>query len=310
MLIRETLTLEQTISLLNGNVVGMFPYMVLSNDSFYSKLYDLCLGYYTARSGEKTISITYERFKTLIAENPTINKTAEQLIGELIRNKFIEKWERVYSVLISEQYNALNNRDYTETKTANNQDKSTYNTTKGKIGNNSDTITFDNVNSKTATNSDVTTFDTNVEDDGKTGSHETTTRNTSTDDDVYGFNSTSPVGDSASTEELSQTIIGDANKNTTHNIQKKTGTESKEFGIDESISKTGTDTREINIDETETHTGTDTKDYTINENIIRRGRDGSGAELVELELNLRNSQIFFDIIYSDIDSIATLQIYI
>lgn len=278
MKLRETLTKQQTIDLLSGNVVGIFPSMILSEDVFYGKLYELCLGYYTARSGEKTISMTYERFISLIEETPEINKTPEELIGALIRGKFLDKWNRVYDVLITSQYDALNNRESTEDKTGNNQNKDTHNTTKAKQG----------------TNSDITTYDTNVEDNGKTGTSETTTRNVEDANDVYGFNSSSSVGDTYSNETTSETIVGEADKNTSHNIQTKTGTENKQFGIDES----------------ETHTGTDTTDITISEKLVKSGRDGSGAELITEELNLRNTQLFFDIIYADIDSIATLQIYI
>lgn len=278
MKLQETLTKQQTIDLLSGNVVGIFPSMILSTDVFYGKLYELCLGYYTARSGEKTISMTYERFISLIKEQPEINKTPEELIGNLIRAKFLEKWNRIYDVLISSQYDALNNRESVEDKTGNNQNKDTHNTTKAKQGN----------------NSDITTYDTNVEDNGRTGTSETTTRDVVDANDVYGFNSPSPVGDTHSNETTTETIVGEADKNTSHNIQTKTGTENKQFGIDES----------------ETHTGTDTTDITISEKLVKSGRDGSGAELITEELNLRNTQLFFDIIYADIDSITTLQIYI
>lgn len=278
MKLRETLTKQQMIDMLGGNVVGIFPSMVLSTDVFYDKLYELCLGYYTVRSGEKTISMTYERFISLVNENPEIDKTPEEFIGTLIRGKFIDKWNRVYDVLITSQYDALNNREITEDKTGNNQNTDTHNTTKGKQG----------------TNSDITTFDTNVEDNGKVGTSETTTRKIEDANDVYGFNSTSHVGDTYSSENTSETVVGEAEKNTSHNLKTKTGTEDKQFSINES----------------ETYTGTDTTDIIISEKFVKSGRDGSGAELITEELNLRNTQLFFDIIYADIDSIATLQIYI
>lgn len=274
----ETLTTGQIIKMFRGEVVGFFPYMILSNDKFYSKLYDLCFGYYMQRSGEKTISLTYERLLQLANEKYTITETAESLIGKLIRGKFIEKWNRVYDVLISEQYNALQNQDFTEKKTGNNQNIDTYNSTKAKQG----------------TNTDTTTYDTNVEDNGKRGTSETTTRSVEDSNDVYGFNSSTPVGDTLSNETTSETIVGEADKNTSHNIQTKKGTEAKQFGINES----------------ENHTGADTTDISIDENVNRSGRNVSGAELINEELNLRNTQLFFDIIYSDIDSIATLKIYI
>lgn len=274
----ETLTHGQIIKMFNGDVVGIFPSMILSNDKFYSKLYDLCFGYYMQRSGEKTISLTYERLLQLANEKYTLTETAESLIGKLIRGKFIEKWNRVYDVLISEQYNALQNQDFTEKKTGNNQNIDTYNSTKAKQG----------------TNTDTTTYDTNVEDNGKRGTSETTTRSVEDSNDVYGFNSSTPVGDTLSNETTSETIVGEADKNTSHNIQTKTGTEAKQFGINES----------------EKHTGSDTTDISIDENLNRSGRNVSGAELINEELNLRNTQLFFDIIYSDIDSITTLKIYI
>lgn len=278
MILMETLSLDDKIRLFSGDVVGIFPTMILSNDKYYNMLYDICFGYYNARSGNKTISATYKRIKEIVEQNNSINENAEELIGKLIRGKFIDKWNRVYDVLLFEQYNALDNYTLNEHKVGNNKDTDTYNNSKAKIGN----------------NTDVTEYDTNITDDGKTGTYETTTRNVDTDDNVYGFNSASPVGDSTSNENATETLIADANKNTTHNTQIKTGTDSKTFGINE----------------TETKTGTDTTDRSINETVTKSGRDGSGAKLVMEELDLRNQKLFFDIIYADIDSIATLQIYI
>ena len=230
------------------------------------------------RSGEKTISPTYTKFISIISENPDIEKTPEELMGKLIRGKFNDKWNRVYNALISEQYNPLNNYDVTEHKTGNNQNTDTYNTTKGTKGKNTDT----------------TTYDTNVEDNGNTGTHETITRNINEDNSVYGYNSNVAVDDNKSVETTNETTVGDKEKNTSHNIQIKTGTESKVYDVSEDV----------------THTGTDTEDISIDETLNKTGRDNSGASLIEEELNLRNKQIFFDIIYSDIDSITTLSIYI
>lgn len=274
----ETLTIQQKLNMLNGSVVGIFPSMILPEDIFHSILEDLCLGYYTARSGEKTISVTYEKIIDITNMSDEITDSPETIIGKLIRGKYLDKWNRIYNVLIQNEYNPLENSKITERKTGNNKNTDTYNTVKGKQGNNSDT----------------TTFDTNVEDDGKTGTKETTTRTTNDTEDVYGFNSVNSVHDTKGTESVNEIVTSKPEDNTTYNIQKKTGTESKVFGISES----------------ETHTGTDSKDIVINETFDRSGRNESGASLITEELDLRNKQIFFDIIYSDIDSIATLPIYI
>ena len=230
--------------------------------------------------------------------------------GSICSRKFTDKWNRIYDALIDSQYNILFDKEYTEDKTGNNQNKDTHNTTKAKEGNNTDVMTYDTNSGKQGTNTNTTTFDTNVEDNGNTGTSEITTRNVSDENNVYGFNSSNAVGDTNSTETTTETVVGDADKNTSHNLQTKTGTESKEFGIDETITKTGTDSRTLGISESETYTGTDTKDITISEKIVRSGRDGSGAELITEELNLRNTQLFFDIVFEDIDSVTTLQIYI
>lgn len=277
MKLKDTITPQQTVDLFNGEVVGFFPYLVLSSDSFYKHLYELCLNYYTSRSAEKTISPVFDRIINLHKEG-NLSKSVEQIIGEMIRGKFIEKWERVYSVLVTEQYDALHNKDYTDTKEANNRDVDTYNSNKNRNGTNTDTVTFD----------------TTVVDDGKVGTKETTTRTSSDTNSIYGFNSIEPVGDSNSSEDITETVVGDANDNTTHNSRTRTGTETKDYTLGES----------------EAHTGTDTKDITIDETVKKVGRDVSAAELIEAELNLRNSTIFFDVVYKDIDSILTLKIYV
>lgn len=163
----------------------------------------------------------------------------------ILRPKFLEKWKRIYKALIEEQYNPLKDYDITETK----------------VGTNTNTITYGS----------------NVETDGNVATKETTTRSVESADDIYGFNSTAPVGDSTSNTTENETIVGNADDNTTHTNQ----------------SKTGSDTKELSINDTNTISG----------------RKVSGADLIEKELNLRNKQIFFDIIYKDIDSVLTLQIY-
>lgn len=272
----ETLTSQQKNDLLLGNAVGFFPYLVLSNDEYYDKLYDLCLGYYTLRSGEKTISPFYDKLLSNVSS--VDGKSVEEIIGSFIRSKFIDKWNRIYEALVKSQYNVLDDRDFTETKTGTNQNKDTHNIT----------------DTKSANNADTTIYDTNIEDNGKVGVHEVLIRNNENKNDVYGYNANYPVGDDVSNELVNEINISDKEKNTTFNSQKKNGTDTINHTVDESVTKTGTDTTDI----------------TINETIKNSGREISGSKLISDELNLRNTQIFFDIIYADIDSIIALAIYI
>ena len=242
----ETLTKQDKIDLMTGGIVGIFPTMILSTDSFYSSLSDICLGYYTARSGEKTISPTYDKFREFIEEESITETTAEALMGKLIRGKYIDKWNRIYTALVASDYSVLDEKTFNETKKGNNSDKITY-----------DTVT---------------------KDDGKTATNETTTRNSDDDNGVFGFNSNSPVGSDTNSSTSIETTIGEADKNTNEN--------------------------------TRTKTGSDTKNITIDESIDRKGRETSAAKLIGDEINLRDRQNFFDIVYSDIDDIATIKIYI
>lgn len=278
----ETVTEANIKKLYDGESIGFFPYMILEDDDFYYLSTQLCQGYYFYHSAEKEISPIFNRlieyqlkFHLLL---PIATNSYDYKLGQLIRSTFIDKWKRVYNVLITEQYNPLNNSEHNETKSGTNSATETHTNSKSRLGNNSDTITYD----------------TEVEDNGQTGTHETVTRNADTQNDIYGFNSINPSGDTKSTEEISETTVGDSDKNTNHNTQTKTGTETKLFGLNE----------------TENNTGNNTSSANINESITKSGRDGSGASLIKEELNLRNTQIFFDIVYRDIDSIATLQIYI
>lgn len=246
MKIIETLTNQQKIDMLSGEIVGFFPSMIINTDTFFEMLPELCLGYYTYRSGEKIVSPTYEKIKSIVESDENSNMTLDQVLGRLIRNKYLDKWNRVYRALVEEQYNPAN--DYESTR------------------------------KRTGKNTDETLYDTTVEDNGNTSTNETITRNISNSDEIYGFNSEVAVPTEDSSEISSETTEAEADKNTTHNKQVKSGT----------------DTNTYNIDETSTITG----------------RNRNASSNIQRELELRNKQTFFDVIYGDIDSIVALSIYL
>ena len=246
MKIIETLTTQQKIDLFNGNTVSFFVNLFQSTDSFYSMLYDLCLGYYTQRSGEKEISETYNKILDIINDNSEITESSDDILSKIIRNKFIDKWNNIYNALYEQQYNILDG----------------YLRTNKKIANNTETMNYDN----------------NINETGNRGTNISTTTEDTSSNDVYGFNSNSPVGNDVNTGKKSETVIGNKDSNTYENDRNKTGTDTNKYNIDE--------TNETN------------------------GRDGSASDYLNKEINFRIKNIFFDIIYSDIDSITTLQIYI
>lgn len=253
MMMKDTLTLNDKKSLyVDKTQVGFFTTLFNSNDKFYSLAYEICFGYYTTRSAYKTVSPIYERIYEYLLDslevevfpNDVITQT-NILLGQFIRSKYIDKWTRIYSALFEQDYDVLKDYDYTEHKGAD--------------------------------NSNTTTYNTNVEDNGKVGTKETTVTNRSNNNDIYGFNSSNPVGDSSSDENSTETVTGNADENTTHNTKLKTGT--------------------------------DTEVFNSSEDITRTSRNNTGADLINSELNMRDTKIFFDIIYKDIDSIATIPLY-
>lgn len=243
MKILDTISETEKVSMYEGSSVGFFKTLFESGDDFFSLTPNLCLNYYVSNSGSKLISPAFKRL--IDAQNNNVISSYNDVLGRMIRTQFLDKWNRVFQILVEEQYNALQNKDYTEHKSADNTDTKTYNTS--------------------------------VVDDGNTGTHEVVTRDSNDNNNVYGVNSVVAVNDSevVSTEE--ETVVGDKDKNTSHNESIKTGTDTVNYGVDE--------------------------DKHIS------GRSVGGAELIREELDLRNSTTFMNIIFRDIDSVATLQIY-
>lgn len=256
MKIIETITTNQKTQLiLNDTPCGLFLNLFTENEPLYSLRTPLSTQFYLNRSGNKTTAVIFENVYNIIKENDTDNALTDDdiktqinsiIASNILRPKYIDKWKRIYQVLAEEQYNALYDEDFEENVTG----------------------------SKT----DTTTYDTEVENDGNVGTHEKRTYSGNTTNDVYGFNSSSPVGDSTSEDSNEEIVEGDATKNTSHNTQSKTGT--------------------------------DTKDGEYLESKTRRGRKATPSELLQMELDFRNKQTIMSIILKDVDEETTLKIYL
>lgn len=274
----ETLTPKQIIDMLNGTPVGIFPSMIYRNDVFYKYISSLCTEYYISHSGEKTISPAYDKIINYITETKSVKDSAADIIGKLVRNKFIDKWNKIYTVLIEDAYNPLDDRTF----------QSKINTIV------KEQSSSDESNVYTANNKDTTSYNNTLQRDGKFGSEEVRTRDGKNANDYYGFNSSSPVNDTESSYDDKETVTGNADKNTSKTLE----------------TKGGTDTLNSVKNETDKKNTKDITDTTNDRLISENGRTTSGAILVDAEIDMRKRQIFADIIYSDIDSITTLSIYI
>lgn len=135
----------------------------------------------------------------------------------------------------------------------------------------------DIVETKTGGNDDTITKNSITTEDGTVGTNQTITTNSTDNSDIYGFNSTSPIPTDVNTNETTETTIGSPQDNTTHNTQTVNGSDKK-----------------INI---------------FNESKTSKGRYDKASTLIMEEISLREKENFFNIIYKDIDSVVTLQIY-
>lgn len=235
----ETLTSQQITNIISGNSNELFDNIFSNEDDFYNLRGEMCLGYYFTRSGEKIIT---PMFSKLLELNP--NNTLE-ILGKHIRSRYIDNWNRIYNDLITTQYNPLNEMEYEE--------------------------------KKQGTNSDTTTYNTLNENETKSKFKTTTSTNEDNGNGVFGFNSDNPVKSDLYEGESREIVIGNADDNVDVSKNKRTGTDSKTFGI--------------------------------NETTTRKGRNDNASTLIDKELKLRQKYYFFDMVYKDIDKILVLQIY-
>ena len=239
MKLAETLTSQEITNIISGNSNELFDNIFSNEDEFNDLKGEMCLGYYFTRSGEKVITPIFSKFLEL---NPA---NALSILGKHIRSRYIDNWKRVYNALIVSNYDPLNEMDYEE--------------------------------ERLGTNSDTTTYNTLTEDETKSKFKTTTSTNDNNGEGVFGFNSDNPVKSDLYEGESREVVAGSADDNVDISKNKKTGTDSKTFGI--------------------------------NETITRKGRNDDASALIDKELKLRQKHYFFDIVYKDIDRILVLQIY-
>lgn len=237
----ETLDDSDYTKMFSGTPTALFSEIFVSSDIFYSKVGRACSEYYLNHSGNKNLSQFYE----ILYEKKSTTVNPENIIGKTIRSKFIDKWNKIYNLLDSQTYNVLDN----------------YSDTENVLRYNNETVTNrtdDTVGVKIAT--DITT-----------------TNSTETENNIYGFNSSTSVGDTSGNASGTTNVKGSKTGNTEDTTATKQVDGSKDT----------------------------TEDYTK----TKSGRDKSASELISEEIDFRNYRIFFNIVYADIDSIATMPLY-
>lgn len=325
----------------NGRV-GIFEgiYSAQSGAKYANLLGAMSTHYYLTRSGDKPVSKSYDRVIEILGVSDDFTE-ANTAIGRMAFTKFDAKWGKIFDALDID-YNVIDGYIKNKTHTGTDTDTTTYGKTLSKEGTNNDTITygktleksssdaieknFGKTVSKTGENESATVY-------GKTESESRTTQSetiTAVDsggaNDIYGFNSTAPVGADVDTNSSNTTVSQDPEKNKTDTNKtfggtdkinsSFTGSETHGGKDTESVTRSnsethgGSDTNSVEKSETETHGGSDQRDRSVNWSVEESGRNKDGAALVTGEIVMRSMYQFIDIVCADIDSIATMKIYL
>lgn len=275
----ETISNDERILVLDNkaDTVGVMPTMILSSDSFYKLSPEIGCELYM-NYGKRRTSVYYNSLLE-VAELSQVEQplyAVNRLIGQNIRNKYIDKWNRIYSALVT-NYSVLDNIEHGETTIYTDEEHRGYSDTKN----------------NTVESTDTTTYDVRTDENTATSTDETVVTERTVGDSVYGYNSEISVPDNETLTNETVNTSGNAENNTTNSKNVKTGTES--VG--------GTETESGNS------TGSEDVDFKHNEEKKYVGRDKDGASLVDSEVVLRNKYIFTNMVINDILTEISLCIY-
>lgn len=224
----------------------------------------LDLDYYYGNSYQKWLSPIVVNLMEQFP-NDYINK-----ISDVIVQRYKTKWSKIYNTLYKEQYEPLKN--YYKTITDDEIRNETKNET-NKLDSNSSDV-------KDSTRNTVEKTDTNL----------TTTTSSSDKNNVYGFNSSTSVGDNESDSQVSENTEGSGEKNKSDR--------------NETINDSTTNTRN------ETNTNDLTSNTQRNKNKAETGLiNSSSQDLIIKEMKLRTMYNFIQIMYNDLDSVLCLLVY-
>lgn len=332
---------ELVIPSSKGGRVGIFEgiYKAQHGAIYANLLGAMSTHYYLTRSGDKTISKSYDRVIDILGISEDFSD-ANSAIGRMAYEKFSAKWDKIFDAL-SIDYSAIDEYVKNKTHAGTDSDTTTYGKTLSKEGTNSDTTTYGKTLEKSSTGEIEKNFGKTV---SKTGENESTTAYGKTEtesktvqsetitsadtdgaNDIYGFNSTAPVGADVDTESSTTKVSQDPEKNKTDVNKTFGGTDKVNSSFTDSETNGGKDTETVTRSDTETHGGSDTanaeksetethggsdkRDRSVNWSVEENGRNKSGSALVSDEIVMRSMYQFIDIVCADIDSIATMKIY-
>ena len=253
---------------------------------------DLDLEYFGNHSGEKIISPLVSK---LLVDGKLTSDSVTRL-ASIIFSLNGDNWSRLYSAL-QEEYKALQNYNGDETRTVTTTDTGT--DTFSHTGNETNTLNDSSSNTRTGSESLESSGSDSLSKTGTVGSQ----GNNLSDNNVFGFNSSSSVPSDSSNSSNNSTD--------TYNLSDKTSYGKKDTKVYNNVSDSGS--RESTNTVSNESSDTETKNLQTNtsETFHREGNLGvtTSQQMLESEFELRMNYRFFDVVFADIDKTLALQLY-
>lgn len=254
---------------------------------------------YIGRSGDKLSSPLIDK---MLNDDEELSSEMFDTLSKLIYQKYIYNWTKQYEVL-KMTYNPIHNYDGTETETITSNDTGSMSESENSTKTMGGTITNQGTNNETHTGTTTNVVDENVSHTGTIG--ESGSNNSQDANNVYGFNSSTPVGDTTSSGSTS------SQKTTTNNLDDDTNsTTTLTNNLSDNTTTSNTQTNNLTDTVESANTQTTSQEHNSTRTLEKGGNLGitTTQQMIEAELELRQKN-FFDIVFKDIDSIMCLKVY-
>ena len=253
---------------------------------------DLDIEYFGNHSGDKIISPLVSK----LLVDGKLNSDSITRLASIIFSLNGDNWSRLYSAL-QEEYKALQNYNGDETRTVTTKDTGT--DTFSHTGSESSTLNDSSSNTRTGSESLESSGSDSLSKTGTVGSQGSNL----SDNNVFGFNSSSSVQSDSSNSSNNSTD--------TYNLSDKTSYGKKDTKVYNNVSDSGS--RESTNTVSNESSDTETKNLQTNtsETFHREGNLGvtTSQQMLESEFELRMNYRFFDVVFADVDKTLALQLY-
>lgn len=287
-------------------------------------------------SGSKRISPLINK---MLGDNTELTAENVATIANVIYKLNIANWNKLYATL-SLEYNPISNYDMTETETASgtksgtrlNTGTQTVNETGTQETAHTGTQTTESTGTQaTAHTGTQTTESTGTAENEHTGTQGTTSTSSaqgsgegSTENNIFGFNSSTSVGDSDSATTTSTTNSATGSETRTDNLTDTLTnnlTDERTDNLTDTLTNNLTDERTDNLTDTrtdnltnqrtdnlsETTSGTDSSSRTL----TRTGNIGvtTSQQMIQSERDLWLWNFFYSVVFKDVDRVTTIATY-